>query len=243
MVILTLGVDDLSQVSCQVSFVIRIQVRMETGGFEHHVFQTALLHGLEEAVGIFQRAVDRRHGRGDVFSMLQSRHRQTCVTRSIGGNEDRLDVVILDHFFAGGIGFPASAGFRQSGATRWIEVSDRNHLDIRMVLEAELRSKSAQAISGNADPDLPVGKRLPVFRRIRITLILFKTGNDFSCRIFRCLLSSRVADHAEKSTRATHSVQKAPSRHAGSFQVLDQVLALVALSFGIHDSVSFNCLF
>jgi len=113
-------------------------------------------------------------------------------------------------------------------------------------LEAEMRSKGAQTISGNTDADLPIGERLPAFRRLRITLILFETGDDFSVATFRSLLSSRLASqsrHTEQGARTAHSVQKAPPRHADAVQVLDQVLALFVLSFVAHDSFSFSFLF
>ena len=111
--------------------------------------------------GVLERTEDRRHGGGDMLAVLQRRDGQPRVAGRVGGDEHRLDRVVLDHLLARRIGLFAAAGLCQRGTARGNQIRDRDHLDVRVVLETERRAELAQAVSGDADADLPVGKRLP----------------------------------------------------------------------------------
>ena len=73
---------------------------MEIGRFEHHVLATGGLDRRDELVGILQRAENRRYRRGHMLACLERRDRQPGVARSVGGDEDGLDRIVLDQLFA-----------------------------------------------------------------------------------------------------------------------------------------------
>ena len=147
---------------------MRVEVLVEAGGLEHHVLEAAGLDGLEQLVGLLQRAKHRRHGRGDVLAVLEHLDAVPGVAGSIGRHEHGLDAVVLDHFLERGIGLLAPGSLGQPGATIGNQVADRHDLDVRVVLEAERRAELGKRRSRPA-PRESCGRRLAssLWRRSR----------------------------------------------------------------------------
>ena len=165
--ILAFGIHELAQPAGIVDLPHRVEVFVEVGRLEHHVLEAAGLDGLEQLVGILQRAKHRRHGRGDVLAVLEHLDAVPRVAGSIGGHEDRLDPVVFDQFLERGIGLRAPGSLGQPGTAIGNQVADRHHLDVRVVLEAERGAELADAVADQPHANLAVGDRLPAFGGIR----------------------------------------------------------------------------
>ena len=100
-------------------------------------FWPLALHGLEQWLGVVERAEDRRHGRGHVLAVLQHLDAMPGVAGRVGRHEDRLDRVVLDHLFQRRIRLLAAARLGQPGAAVGNQIADGHDLDVRMVLKAE----------------------------------------------------------------------------------------------------------
>ena len=160
-IVLPFGVDQLAEAAGLVDFAHRVEVGVETGSLHHHVLQAARLDGLVEPVGVFQGTPDGGNGAGDVLAVLEDIDRLPGVAGGVGGQEDRLDLVVLDHFLQRRIGLFAAADLGQFGAAIGKQVADGNHLDVGMVLETEGGAETAGAVADDADANLAVRDGLP----------------------------------------------------------------------------------
>ena len=163
MIILAFRVNDFAQFPGAIKRAHGVQIFVETGRFEHHVIPAAGLHRRKQTVRFFQRPEYCRHGAGHVFAVFQGLDAVPRVARRIGRNEDGLYPVVLNQLFQGRIGLRTPARFRQSLATVWNQVADRDHLDIGMRLETEIGAEPAHAVANNAHADLAVGHGFPAF--------------------------------------------------------------------------------
>jgi hypothetical protein len=102
-IVFPFGVQELAQPAGLINLPHPIKVLVKVGGLKHHILEAAGLDGVGQLVGIFKRAKDRRHGRGDVFAVLEHLDAVPRVAGCVGRHEDRLDTVVLDQFFERGI--------------------------------------------------------------------------------------------------------------------------------------------
>ncbi len=151
---------------------------METGGFEHHVFKPAGLDGVEQFVGLLNRAEHRRNGGGNVFAVFEHLEAMPRVAGRVGGDEHRLDAVILDQFLERGIRPGAAGGFGQPGAPVRNQITDRHHLDVRVILKTKDGPKPANAIADQPNTNLPLGHGFPPPRSIRGRRCFLEALND-----------------------------------------------------------------
>ena len=133
-----------------------------------------VLDRLVQPVGVFQGAPDGGYGTGNVLTVLEHFDTVAGMAGSVGRDEDGLDVVIFDHFFERGIGLLAPAGLGQVGAAVGKEVTDGNHVNVGMILEAEGGAKAACSVSDDADTNLAIGDGLPGLGSIGIYGSLFE---------------------------------------------------------------------
>ncbi len=165
MVVFAFGVDELAEAAGVVDCPHRVAVGAEVGGLEHHVRKPARLDGLEQLVGVLERTRTRERA-GDVLAVLEHVDAVPGVAGGVGGHEDGLDRVVLDHFFKGRVGLLAAAGLGQLGAAIGEQVADGRDRDVRMVLEAERRAEAADAVADDADAQLAIGDRRPFPREV-----------------------------------------------------------------------------
>ena len=97
-----------------------------------------------------------------------------AVAGRIGGHKDRFDRIVLDHLFQRRIGLFALALLGQCLAAVGKQIADRDHFDVRVMLQRELRAKSADAVADDPHADLAIGNRLPGGLP-RLSLLLFET--------------------------------------------------------------------
>ena len=173
------GIQELAKPAGLVNLPHPVQVLVEIRGLEHHVLQAAGLDGIEQLVGSFNRAEHRRHGRRDMFAVLEDLHAMPRVAGGVGRHEDRLDPVVLDQFFERGIRLCAAGGLRQPGTTIRYEIADRHHLDVRVILEAERSGELANAVAHQPHTNPAVGDGLPGFGSIRVRGGLLESLNHF----------------------------------------------------------------
>ena len=95
------------------------------------------MHRLVEPVGLLEGSEHGGHGAADVLAVVHAEDRVAGVAGGVGGEEDGLDRLVLDHLLERRIGLRAAAGLGQAGAAVRIEVADGDHLGIGMVLESE----------------------------------------------------------------------------------------------------------
>src|SRR3954466_9473499 len=96
--------------------------------------------------------------------MLQHLRAMPRVTRSVRRHKYRFDRIIFHQFFERGIGLLRSASLGQPGASVWHQVTDRHHLDVRMILKTKGSAKLANAKSNDANLDFTIRHWLPTFR-------------------------------------------------------------------------------
>ena len=151
---------------------------MEDGGLEHRVDQSlVLLAALQKPFGIFDVAPEGRNRGGHVLAVLHAEDGVLGVGRSVGGAEDGLDRIVLDHLFQRRVRLFA---FRLSGhvgtAVRE-QIADRDQFDVGMILEVERQTELADAVADDPDPDLAVAEGLPLLRSVVVGFCLVKAGN------------------------------------------------------------------
>ena len=78
----------------------------------------------EELIAFFERSKDRWHGGGDMFAVFQHFDAMLGVIRRIGGDEDRFDLVVLDHLFQRRIRLRATPALASSGAAVGDQIAD-----------------------------------------------------------------------------------------------------------------------
>ena len=161
--ILAFGIQQLAQPAGIIDLPHPVEVLVEVGRLEHHILEAAGLDGLEQLVRILQRPKHRRHGRGDVFAVLEHLDAVPRVAGRVRRHEHGLDPVVFDQLFERGIRLLAAGGLRQLGATIRNQIADRHHLDVRVVLEAERSPELANPVADQPHPNLAVGDRLPAF--------------------------------------------------------------------------------
>ena len=109
-------------------------------------------------------------------SVFERHDREARMARRVRRDVYRLDLVgcgVPDHLFATRIRFGRACALLEKLALLRIKVGDRNHLDIRMVLVAELRAEIANALARDSDAHLPIGERRPcaAFELARIHVV------------------------------------------------------------------------
>jgi len=88
------------------------------------------------------------------------------MRRCIGCNKDCFNIAILHQLFQGWICYGTVTGFGKGSAPVREEVTYCHYLDIRMILESEVGSESADTVTNYPHADLSVGNRYPAFRSV-----------------------------------------------------------------------------
>jgi hypothetical protein len=154
-----------------------VKVLVKTGSLEQHVFAATGFDAGEQCVRVLERTENSGHRRRNMFTVFKNLETMVDMARSVGGDEHSLDAVIEYELLEGGICLGATAFFRQLGAAVWKKVTHGNDLDVRVVLETELRAELALPISNDADANFPRRHRLPTFGCVWIFGSFFKTLN------------------------------------------------------------------
>ena len=92
---------------------------------------------------------------------LENFARVVAVARRVGRDKDRFDGIVFNHLFERFVSLFALARFCETVAAFREEIADGDDFDVRVILQAELRAKLAQAESDDTHFELLVGKRFP----------------------------------------------------------------------------------
>jgi hypothetical protein len=164
-VILALGVDEPAEPAGVIDLPHGVAVLAVTTRLGHHVLQAGLLHRLHELSGLFEHPPHRGHRGHRMLAVVEHFDAVLRVVGGVGRYEDRLDCPVLDQLLQRVIGLVAAAGLHQAVSPLGDQVADRDDLDVRMVLEAEVGAEPAHAVTDDPDADLAVGDRLPRLAR------------------------------------------------------------------------------
>jgi hypothetical protein len=154
---------------------------MKTRCFEHCVNQSLVLFAaFEEPFSILDISAERRYSGRDMLAVLHTKDSVLCMGRSVRGTKNGLDGIVLDHLFQGWVRLFTFRLLGHFGAPVAEQITDRNQLDVGMMLEAELQAELTNTMADNSNPDLAVAKGLPDFCFVIIRFCLVKTGDIFS---------------------------------------------------------------
>ena len=118
-------------------------------GLAHHVGEAGLLDGDDE-LGAFVEGHRGRDGAEDVLAGGEAEQGVADVVRRGGGEEDRLDLRVLEELIERRVSLGATVGLLQGRAAIRAEVAHRLHDAIRMLMKLEGR---AEAAADDADAD------------------------------------------------------------------------------------------
>jgi hypothetical protein len=163
---------------------------------EQTVFQAGRFDRFVEHIRLFRLAApERGHGGAGVLACFHCGDDVIDVVRRVGGDEDRFDLVVGNHFFERVVGFFAPARFGEPVAPFGDEVGYSDDVDVRMILEPELRAELARAVPGDSDPDLAVADRVPDLGFVNVGFCLVEPLN------IRLILSVRIGGGRHRAER------------------------------------------
>jgi len=181
-VVFALGIDQLAEAAGLEDLAHRVDLRAKRRGLVQRVQHAGLLHRREQLIRQRQLfcAENGRHGRSHVQTALETSNAEPRVAGRVRGDEDRLDLlVLLEHLFARGVGLFGACHLGQLRAGGGVQIGRRDDLDIRVVLEAELRTEFADSVACDADLDLAVGKGRPRGRLDLARIGLVEAGDSW----------------------------------------------------------------
>src|SRR6185503_9902323 len=146
---------------------------------------------------------------------LQRLDAEPRVAGRIGGEVHRLDGVVLHQLLERRVGLRAPADPGQVRAAVGDEVAHRGHLDVGMVLEPERGAELADAVTGDADPDLPIGDGTPALRGLGILRRLLEP-RDGPRRLLRPGASARPRGGSAETEGLQERASRGGMAHGGS---------------------------
>ena len=200
-IVLSLGVDELSEPARLIDHTHRMAVVVEVGRFEHHVLAAACLDGFKQLVRVLQRTERGWDGARHMLAVFEDVHAVPSMAGSVRGHKHCLERVVLHQFFQRGIRLFASARLSQRGTPVGKQIADRRDFHVRVILEAEGRTELTDAESDNAHADLAVRNRLPPLRSGRVGRRLLEALDGF-------FLSQPGTRQTQSSRAETNSLQK-----------------------------------
>ena len=179
--VLALGIDDLAHRPGLVEPAHLVARLAEGGGLVHLVDLAAALHRVDELRHVLEllAAEEGRHRAHDVEAVIERHDGEGDVARRVGGDVNGLELVlggVPDHLLAARIGLRRLGALLEEAAALGVEVGHRHDLGVGVVLVAEGGAEGAEALAGDADPDLAVGIRLPRLRGLEVGGLLVEAA-------------------------------------------------------------------